>query len=391
MLEPRDSWEQPPPTGLSLPSAGGPATSAKRLNVRQPSREPHGTSTIPTDRLLKNVPRDPCSFALTFLWQDLSRGSTYFFTKVIIQSVPWWLQQVPVWLGHKHEQKYSMVHHFNFEKLKTFQNIFTTRADPLLGSIRKKFYLAQLESDSELVRQHFCRQSASKSQNTWERKKLRQRNGTRRKGRKQKVHTGTPAPCPQMNDADTIIKSGFVLKSSAVNCSEVISPHIPEKADTEVSNKELMKVENDPDRATEVRQRGCGPRRQQELGWAGTLHRSVVKETSYQARCPPALGSGPSPVFHGPVHSALQRGRRLPILSADSPSQWPPGVMRYPLSQYSHRKAPTVLTQCPSPQTSGLRHSSTSTQSRKRCRVLFPKTEFQTSPISQVSSMLRMK
>ena len=69
-----------------------------------------------------------------------------------------------------------------------------------------------------------------------------------------------------MNDADTIIKSGFVLKSSAVNCSEVISPHIPEKADTEVSNKELMKVENDPDRATEVRQRGCGPRRQQELG-----------------------------------------------------------------------------------------------------------------------------
>lgn len=122
----------------------------------------------------------------------------------------------------------------------------------------------------------------------------------------------TPAPCPQMNDADTTVKSGFVPKPSAVNCSKVISLHIPEKADTEMSNKEHMKVENDPDRATEVRQRGCDPRRQQELGWAGILHRSVVKENSYQARCPPALGSGPSPAFHGHVHSALQRGAGSP-------------------------------------------------------------------------------
>lgn len=76
----------------------------------------------------------------------------------------------------------------------------------------------------------------------------------------------TPAPCPHINDADTVIKSVFVLRSSAVHCSKVTSLHIPGKADTEVSNKENMKTENNPDRASEGRQRDCDSRRREELG-----------------------------------------------------------------------------------------------------------------------------
>ena len=53
----------------------------------------------------------------------------------------------PFDLGHVHKQKYSMVNHLNFEMFKTLQDIFAMRANPLLGSALKKFYLTQLESD----------------------------------------------------------------------------------------------------------------------------------------------------------------------------------------------------------------------------------------------------
>lgn len=54
---------------------------------------------------------------------------------------------------------------------------------------------------------------------------------------------------------DTVIKSGFVLTSSAVHCYKVMSLHLPGKADIEMSNSE-KKTGKDPDRVTEGRQRG---------------------------------------------------------------------------------------------------------------------------------------
>ena len=54
----------------------------------------------------------------------------------------------------------------------------------------------------------------------------------------------------------TVIKSGFVLTSSAVHCYKVMSLHLPGKADTEMSNRERKKTGKDPDRVTEGRQRG---------------------------------------------------------------------------------------------------------------------------------------
>lgn len=150
---------------------------------------------------------------------------------------------------------------------------------------------------------------------------------------------------------------------------------LPGKADAEV-DKGRAKMEDNgkQSKVPEARPRGCDCKRQEELRWADIMHR-LVEESP---RC------GPSPAFHHHVCSTLQGG-------TDSPSQRPPRVMRYPLSQYSHRKAPMVLMQCPSPHTSGLRHSSTSIRSRKHGRVLFLQTEFQTSPISQVSLKSRIK
>lgn len=173
--KPTDDGEQP---GRLIYPSFAPEPHHDRLIFSQTGGEAWQSAPCPCPGPETPAQVRTCAFALSCPWQDCRRSSMDFFTKIITK------------MYHSGFKKNSCHMDTNMSRNIVayliilalpyiFQNIFIMSANSWLWSVMKKFYLAQLESDPELVRQCFCGESARKSQNTSKRTRGRQRNVTR--------------------------------------------------------------------------------------------------------------------------------------------------------------------------------------------------------------------